>query len=135
MLDVGKLADIGVGTIFKELNGPAAYVRVTDWQGIERSMATVYSDDTLKSPPGFKPKATDILVLQKWVPVKRDPLYFYTGASLPLAQIQAAADAVHAAHLQLVSDPSSVSASPETNERVAFALFMVNELIVNDGTL
>jgi len=107
VLDVGKLADIGVGTIFKELNGPAAYVRVTDWQGIERSMATVYSDDTLKSPAGFKPKATDILVLEKWVPVKRDPLYFYTGAGLPLAQIQAAADAVHAAHLQIVSDPSS----------------------------
>jgi hypothetical protein len=100
LLDIGALADIGVKSQFMDARGTILEVKST--QGIDRLLAAV------KSPPGAKVKATDIVTLKTWYPADRPKLYLYEGPlNLSLTQVNVALKAVRDSKLTLVADPSS----------------------------
>jgi hypothetical protein len=105
LLDIGPVADIGVGSEFTEVsaaNGVKAVLRVTDSLGIARSKAVV-------APPAAAATvhAKDIVELTKWVPAPRPVVNFYAGpANITLAQVRAAVRTLRDAHVNLAGDPS-----------------------------
>ncbi len=104
VLDIGSVADIGVGSEFVALTqGPGEKVtlRITAAQGITRSVATVVS------PAGAKVAAKDIFELAIWVPAERQSLYFWVPASkLTQAQIASAVSEARSSGVRMVNDPS-----------------------------
>jgi hypothetical protein len=105
VLDIGVLADIGLGSEFTEItekNGERAVIRITDSIGLARSKAAVISQGSTAV------HAKDIVQLSKWVPAERPTLSFYAGASnLSVAEILETLAVLRAAHITLVADPAS----------------------------
>jgi hypothetical protein len=100
VLDVGKIADVGIGTEFVEGSaGKQTVLRVKDFQGIDRSIAEQVS--------GPKAKAKDIVTRTTWVPAPRPEFRFYAGpAGLAFADVQSALSIVRGSGINLVADPS-----------------------------
>ena len=104
ILDIGLAGDIGPGSIFTQVgkaDGTAAILTVTDPITIARSLATV----------SLAPKSTlhplDQVQLSKWMPAQHPTVYFYVAPSSPSStEVAAAMQAVRAARLQLVFDPT-----------------------------
>ena len=104
LLDIGKVADIGIGSEFVVLaQGPGDKVtlRITAASGINRSLATVVS------PAGAKVSPKEVFELSKWVPAEKPSLYFWTPAShLTQAQVASAVSEARSSGIRLVNDPS-----------------------------
>jgi hypothetical protein len=104
VLDIGSVADVGVGSEFLALaQGPADKVtlRITAASGINRSLATVVS------PAGAKVAAKEVFELSKWVPAEKPSLYFWVPIShLTQTQIASAVSAARSSGIRLVNDPS-----------------------------
>ena len=101
-LDVGRVAGVGVGSEFTAMdsNADAIHLRVTELQGIARSLASV-------TPAGAKVAVGQVFELTKWVPAKSAPLLFWLWPStLSDDEIQAAAAQVKLAHIASVADPA-----------------------------
>jgi hypothetical protein len=101
VLDIGKVADIGVGSEFVEtVDGKETLLRVKDYLGVDRSLAQQVSGPAVK--------AKDIVTRKIWVPAPQPEFYLYAGpANLTLAQVRAALAEVRTAKLALVMDPST----------------------------
>jgi hypothetical protein len=104
VLDIGSVADVGVGSEFLALaQGPADKVtlRITAASGINRSLATVVF------PAGAKVAAKEVFELSKWVPAEKPSLYFWVPTShLTQAQIASAVSVARSSGIRLVNDPS-----------------------------
>lgn len=104
ILDVGSVADVGIGSEFvalAESQGKKVTLRITGAAGINRSVATVVAPAGAKIVPG------DVFELAKWVPAERPSLYFWVPASnLSQSQIISAVKQVRSSGVRLVDDPS-----------------------------
>jgi hypothetical protein len=106
VLDTGRLAGIGPGSTFVSVNpdaqGRTILLKVKKLEGLARSSAAVLS------PPGAEVSDVQLFELKTWVPVPVEALHVWTWpATLPQAEVQAAADAIRAAGIQSVEDPAS----------------------------
>ncbi len=101
VLDIGSVADIGIGSEFTELGQSQLTLRIKATSGVNRSVATVVS------PVGAKVNAKQIFELAKWVPAEKPSLYFWVPASnLTGAQITSAISEARSSGVRLVGDPS-----------------------------
>jgi hypothetical protein len=104
VLDIGPVADIGVGSEFTELaqdQREKLTVRIKAASGLNRSVATVVS------PVGAKVAAKQVFELAKWIPAEKPSLYFWLPASnLTQSQLTSAMTEVRSSRVQLVKDPS-----------------------------
>jgi hypothetical protein len=104
ILDIGAVSDIGIGSEFVSVPqgaGEKVTLRITEAEGIDRSIATVIS------PAGARVTAQEVFELQKWIPAKKPNLYFWVPVShLTQAQIGAAVSEARLSGVRLVKDPS-----------------------------
>jgi hypothetical protein len=102
VLDVGSIADVGIGSEFVSLSHYKKVVlRITGAVGINRSTAEVVS------PAGATVAAKDVFELSSRVPAEKPSVLFWVPAStVTEAQIQSAMNAVKAVGVPLVSDPA-----------------------------
>jgi hypothetical protein len=106
VLDTGRLASIGPGSTFvsvqPDAKGRTILLKVKKLDGLTRASAAVLS------PPGADVNNAQLFELKTWVPVPVDALHVWTWpATLTQADVQAAANQIHAAGIQFVEDPVS----------------------------
>ncbi len=102
-LDVGQVSGIGVGSEFTSTNSPGAPIklRVSELQGIARSLSTIVS------PTGAKVATGDVFQLTKWIPAESPPLRVWLWpANLSHREILAAVAEVRIAGVTVVTDPA-----------------------------
>jgi hypothetical protein len=102
VLDIGTVADIGIGSEFVALRqGDRTTLRITATAGINRSLAAVVS------PAGAQVVAKDLFELTKWVPAHRTILNLWVPPSnLTQEKIAAVVTEARSSGLRLVRDPS-----------------------------